>query len=537
MDVLRLGGLRVSPLRHFDHKLEIRAEKYEQLRGRTNVTSCRSPARDDGTAQFTHRLKERRQAEFLKRRSRSPLDFKETRRGSSSPETFSGSSCSPHSSLNTNYRVTTTMMMMKEDEASSSLGDVTMERGTHDTKHSANTSREEASVQTDRSGLVTVKESDVLQLQDYLQEALWREEAIKKKLEESTAQFLNSSNIIWKARCSEEVLRNRIKVLEVQLQACLQKFPKDATRKLVLQMKKQKVMYGEKTHKVTEEKHEAGQEALITAKVDVLKMQSLYEELKLTSENLRQQQDLRTDQLRQQQVQIELSRCREAALTEELVSQRQDMKELQFSMGLLEEYNQFLRDKEQNRGNVEKKDAMVQKSLEDEVKPEGVLMVERTLEEKEEISKNVDLEEQLLRTQEELSFKEKEFELLQTELHTMEQEFQSSQTRLSMCREELRQVSQRCDRPKRRVFWWNPFTMVVFFLLLLAGGGVILLWLQHLPFREQVVDIYSHMEKQLEEHFMLRTSPKRPGCFRHFDHLGGLSFPLLMCCLLMSVLL
>ncbi|XP_061843744.1 TRAF3-interacting JNK-activating modulator isoform X4 [Nerophis lumbriciformis] len=522
MDVLRLGELRESPLRHFDHKLEIRAEKYEQLRGRTNVTSCRSLARDDGTAQFTHRLKERRQAEFLKRRSLSPQDFKKTR-GSSSPETFSGSSCSPHNSLNTNYRqVTTTMMMMmmKEDEASFSLGDVTMERGTHETKHSANTSREEASIQTE-SGLVTVKESDVLQLQDYLQEALWREEAIKKKLEESTAQFLNSSNIIWKARCSEEVLRNRIKVLEVQLQACLQKFPKDATRKLVLQMKKQKVMYGEKTHKVTEEKHEAGQEALITAKVDVLKMQSLYEELKLTSENLRQQQDLRTDQLRQQQVQIELSRCREAALTEELVSQRQDMKELQFSMGLLEEYNQFLRDKQQNRGNVEKKDAMVQKSLEEEVKPEGVVMVERTLEEeeeKEEISKNnVDLEEQLLRTQEELSFKEKEFELLQTELRTMEQEFQSSQTRLSMCREELRQVSQRWDRPKRRVFWWNPLTMVVFLLLLLlAAGGVILLWLQHPPFREQVVDIYSHMEKQLEEHFMLRTSPKRPGCFRPF---------------------
>ncbi|XP_061759980.1 uncharacterized protein LOC133554815 isoform X2 [Nerophis ophidion] len=521
MDVLRLGGLRVSPLRLFDHKLEIRAEKYERLRGGTNVTSCRSPARDDGSAQFTHRLKERRQAEFLKRRSLSPLNFKKTGRGSSSPETFSGSSCSPHSSLNTNYRMTTTtmMMMMKEDEASSSLGDVIVESGTHETKQSANTSREEASVQTE-SGLVTVKESDVLQLQEYLQEALWREEAIKKKLEESTAQFLNSSNIIWKARCNEEVLRNRIKVLEVQLQACLQKFPKDATRKLVLQMKKQKVMYGEKTHKVTEEKHEAG-EALITAKVDVLKMQSLYEELKLTSENLRQQQDLRTDQLRQQQVQIELSRCREAALTEELESQRQDMKELQFSMGLLEEYNQFLRDKQQSRGNVEKKDAMVQKSFEEEVKPEGVVVVERTLEEKgekEEISKkNVDLEEQLFCTQEELRFKEKEFELLQTEFHTMEQEFQSSQTRLSMCRKEVLQASQRCDRPKRRVFWWNPFTMLVFFfLLLLVGGGVILLWLQHPPFREQVVDVYSHMEKQLEEHLMLRTSPKRPGCFRPF---------------------
>ncbi|XP_054652690.1 TRAF3-interacting JNK-activating modulator isoform X2 [Dunckerocampus dactyliophorus] len=526
MDVLCRGGLQVSPLKDFDRKLEIRTEKHEQLRRRTNVTSCRSPARDDDTVLLKHRLKEKRQTEFLRRRSLlSPLASKSIRGSSSEWFSYSGSSWSLQSSPNTDDW----MMMMLMEEASSSMEDITMENITHETIIDATKMRSEAGVQTE-SGLVTIKESDVLQLQDYLQEALWREETIKKKLaalQESIAQLLNTSNTVWKSRSNEDVLRNKIKVLEAQLQPYVQRFPKDATRKLVLQMKKQKVMFEEKTHKFAQEKNEALSktgEALNTAKVDVLRLQDLYKELMHTCEKLRQQQDFSTDQLRQQQVQIELSRCREAALTEELVSLRQEKNELQFNIGLLEEYNQFLRDKQRScsDGNIEEKDGVVQKTPEEEAKPKRDVMVERTPEEEGSKRDSDLLEEQLLYTQKELRLKEKECESLQTELHTMEQEFQSSQTRLSQCREELRQVSHHRNRPVSgilRVSWWSLCVILVLFilfLLLLVVGGATVLWLWHLPSREQMEDLHSDIGRRIEDYFMQMTSPKNPGCFRPF---------------------
>lgn len=72
MDVLAVGGIQLSPLREFDRIVEIRAEKHEHLRGRNNVTSCRSPTRELNTKQIKNELKEKRHLEFLRRRSVSP---------------------------------------------------------------------------------------------------------------------------------------------------------------------------------------------------------------------------------------------------------------------------------------------------------------------------------------------------------------------------------------------------------------------------------------------------------------------------------
>lgn len=67
MDAPALGGIKLSLC--FEQLAELRAQRHEHLRGRNNVTSCRSPTKEIDTKQIKDQLKERRQQEFLKRRS------------------------------------------------------------------------------------------------------------------------------------------------------------------------------------------------------------------------------------------------------------------------------------------------------------------------------------------------------------------------------------------------------------------------------------------------------------------------------------
>lgn len=118
------------------------------------------------------------------------------------------------------------------------------------------------------------------------------------------------------------------------------------------------------------------QEALITVKAEALHWQSLYEELKLSSGQLRENQHLSNEQLQQLHSQVEvwytvtmctvssvnvdkhecrvqLSRAREDELREEVVSLRQEKQELQYNIRLLEEDNHTLREENQHlRGKI-----------------------------------------------------------------------------------------------------------------------------------------------------------------------------------------
>ncbi|XP_029292244.1 TRAF3-interacting JNK-activating modulator isoform X2 [Cottoperca gobio] len=594
MDALSVGGIQLSPVKHFDQILDRRAEKREHLRGRNNVTSCRSPTRDFDTRSIKKELKEKRHLEFLRRRSVSPepcaLSTENySSRRKPSPNTFAMKhycSISKSEALHTHIQNTPTTngrlpMMILTPNSSIADGPSTSnwaslwseqvtlarqekgharkqastsppaikESNQHRTKstdkreNSVNAQKtsiktfiqtekihqrfpvqtenilqnkrmQETSVQTE-SGLVSVKESDLQRLTDYLQEALWREEAMKKKLaalQESTSNLMNSSTKIWTARCSEDLLRNKIKALEAQLQVCLQKFPKDGVKKLVIQMEKQKLVYEERAlvalQKVTQEKTEAlskaetMQEALMTVKAEALRWQSLCEELKLSSGQLRENQHHISEQLQQLHSQVELSRGREAGLQEEVVSLSQEKKELQYNFCLLEEDSQILRDEIQllRDGSNESQDLMTQECVASE-EAESRLAARR----------DSQVEEQLRHTQEKLRLKERECEELQTDLHAMEQECQSSQARLSQCRDELRQLSHRRRRPTQCGSLWK---VCVFFLLLLAVAGVAMLWLWHPPFREQVEDLYSDIETRIEDYLMDMASPQHSSCFR-----------------------
>ncbi|XP_021176209.2 TRAF3-interacting JNK-activating modulator [Fundulus heteroclitus] len=576
MDLLDLSGTRHFQEREFDRKVDYRAEQREYLRGRNNVTSCRSPPRELNTRQIKRQLKEKRQSEFLRRRSVSPEprssrciicstdldDLSESQlhrlyksrskcgKLLTTTQTFSSadghqemivtpdSRRSDHPSTNNwallwsepttvkkqdkgqerkHKSTSTTESSQRWIKTQNTSSKTLTQTATIHQKSPAQTERkslQEISVQTE-SGFVTIKESDVQRLSDYLQEALWREETVKKKLAvltEISTNLVNSSDVLWTSRCSEDLLRNKIKVLEAQLQVCLQKFPKDGVKKLMIQMEKQRGTYEEKAlvalQKATQEKADALcqaetlQEALITAQAEALKWQSLYKELVLSSGQLRENQHLSNDQLQQLHSEVQLSRAREGQLRGEVASLRQEKQELQYNICLLEEDNQNLREEIQNLrdGGDESQNFFIQERLtSDRQEPE---LTART---------DSEIEEQLRLSQEKLQLKEKQCEELQMELHAMEQECQSSQARLSQCRDELRQLSHRPRRPTLCASWWR---VCLFLLLLLAVAGVAMLWSWHPPFREQVEVLCADMETRIEDYLMTMASPQHSGCFR-----------------------
>lgn len=68
----RVSGTPTSSIKDFDQIVGKRAEKYQNLRGRNNTTSCRSPVRDLNTKLIKDMLQHKRHLEFQRRRSGSP---------------------------------------------------------------------------------------------------------------------------------------------------------------------------------------------------------------------------------------------------------------------------------------------------------------------------------------------------------------------------------------------------------------------------------------------------------------------------------
>lgn len=68
MDDQSNSGILPLTEKDFDRIVEIRAQRHEYLRGRNNVTSCRSPTRETDTRWIKNELKRKRQQEFLRRR-------------------------------------------------------------------------------------------------------------------------------------------------------------------------------------------------------------------------------------------------------------------------------------------------------------------------------------------------------------------------------------------------------------------------------------------------------------------------------------
>ncbi|XP_053100773.1 TRAF3-interacting JNK-activating modulator isoform X2 [Hemicordylus capensis] len=111
---------------------------------------------------------------------------------------------------------------------------------------------------------IAVLDKEIIQLSNYLNEALHRELVLKQKmviLQELLATLLQAAEKSWKGQLNEDKLKCRLSILENQLQICAQSCSKRGLKRILLEMEDQKQNYEQKAkdslQKLLEEKLQA----------------------------------------------------------------------------------------------------------------------------------------------------------------------------------------------------------------------------------------------------------------------------------------
>ncbi|KFO63204.1 TRAF3-interacting JNK-activating modulator, partial [Corvus brachyrhynchos] len=143
-------------------------------------------------------------------------------------------------------------------------GDSVNTQGTQ-TLPDASTAVKDSSQQTDWG--IAVLNKEMVQLSNYLKEALHRELLLKQKmviLQELLSTLLQASEKSWQGQLNEDKLRCKLRVLENQLQACTQSYSKECVKKILIEMEDQKQTYEQKAkealQKMLEDKLQAEQQ-------------------------------------------------------------------------------------------------------------------------------------------------------------------------------------------------------------------------------------------------------------------------------------
>nr|XP_012637184.1 TRAF3-interacting JNK-activating modulator isoform X2 [Microcebus murinus] len=153
------------------------------------------------------------------------------------------------------------------------------------------TIKNDASQQTNYG--VAVLDKEIIQLSEYLKEALQRELVLKQKmvvLQDLLSTLIQASDSTWKGQLNEDKLKGKLRSLENQLYACSQKYSPWGIKKVLLEMEDQKNSYEQKAkeslQKVLEEKMNAEQQlqstqrSLALAEQKCEEWRSQYEALK-----------------------------------------------------------------------------------------------------------------------------------------------------------------------------------------------------------------------------------------------------------------
>lgn len=153
------------------------------------------------------------------------------------------------------------------------------------------TTKNDASQQTNCG--VAVLDKEIIQLSEYLKEALQRELVLKQKmviLQDLLSTLIRASDSSWKGQLNEDKLKGKLRSLENQLYTCTQKYSPWGMKKVLMEMEDQKNSYEQKAkeslQKVLEEKMSAEQQlqstqrSLALAEQKCEEWRSQYEALK-----------------------------------------------------------------------------------------------------------------------------------------------------------------------------------------------------------------------------------------------------------------
>ncbi|KAM3839616.1 TRAF3-interacting JNK-activating modulator isoform 2-T3 [Vipera latastei] len=258
-----IPGFSKSPgqqgLQHesYDEKYERRCKKHESLLRRHNRTTCRLTSKCQST-EAKESAQSPRQKEFFRRRNLTIEELGRTKM--MLPPSKRGALFPPHTkSIQHNF--SNIFPLSKSSQAMLTVNVPKNCKGTQTTKE-LSSEKKNSCQQTDCGTAVLDKE--IIQLSNYLNEALHRELILKQKmviLQELLAMLLEAAEKSWKGQFNEDKLKCRLSVLENQLQICTQSYSKRGLKRILLEMEDQKQNYEQKVkeslQKLLEEKMQA----------------------------------------------------------------------------------------------------------------------------------------------------------------------------------------------------------------------------------------------------------------------------------------
>ncbi|CAM9844462.1 unnamed protein product [Bubo scandiacus] len=495
----------------YDEKCERRHETRENLRRRNNATTCRHLGRGAEEPSQSPR-----QREFLRRRNlasnagrtvpgqepeaRVPPD-RSSRVYPRPPvllqHPWSCPTFSPaHSCLSIPLDISA--------EAVPSQGASVNTQGTQ-TLTNPNAGAKDSSQQTDCG--IAVLNKEMVQLSNYLKEALHRELLLKQKmviLQELFSTLLQASEKSWQGQLNEDKLKCKLRALENQLQACTQSYSKECMKKILIEMEDQKQTYEQKAkealQKMLEDKLQTEQqlqnsqrslaamredlafwkEHYTTLKAELTKMTTAHTELQNSlhaTQSELQRADAQNEQLQRA---LRSLQSEQAALHQRASALREDndlkaehidaikdkLQKEQNQKATLEATISHLHNLIQNQTNEEKtQEVTVQRK--DQVsttqtppltpaKEKQNALLERPEEEEE---GEDSLKDEMQKRTSQLTAKENECRELRSELEALSEEYRSCLTRLRQCRDELNRFQSK--QAQRRHGHWIPLLVAV----------------------------------------------------------------------------
>ncbi|XP_017515209.2 TRAF3-interacting JNK-activating modulator isoform X1 [Manis javanica] len=359
--------------------------------------------------------------------------------------------------------------------------------------------KNDASQQTNYG--VAVLDKEIIQLSEYLTEALHRELVLKQKmviLQDLLSTLIRASDSSWKGQLNEDKLKGKLRSLENQLHTCTQKYSPWGMKKVLLEMEDQKNSFEQKAkeslQKVLEEKMniqqqlQSAQRSLALAEQQCEEWRSQYESLKedwrnlgiehrelesqlhvlqsklqgADSRDLQMNQVLRLLESEQEELQAKIERLqgdRELGSSDTQLLQGQLKRSEEEKLALLSKVqelqsllqNQSFQLQEQEKLLTKKDQALPvwnPKPSRNEVEPESTGK-----------EKDWDFRDQPQKKTLCLQAKEKECRELHSELDNLSEEDLSCLRKLQHCREELNQSQQ--QPPRRQCGRWLPMLMVL----------------------------------------------------------------------------
>ncbi|XP_004699913.1 TRAF3-interacting JNK-activating modulator [Echinops telfairi] len=360
------------------------------------------------------------------------------------------------------------------------------------------TIKNDASQQTNYG--VAVLDKEIIQLSEYLKEALQRELILKQKmviLQDLLSHLIQASDSSWKGQLNEDKLKGKLRSLENQLYTYTQKYPPWGMKKALLEMEDQKDSYEQKAkeslQKVLEEKMsteqqlQSTQRSLALAEQKCEEWRTQYNHLQEDWRILGAQHRELESQLHVLQSKLQGADSRDIQMNQALRLLENEHQELQAKIECLQGDRELCGPDTQDLQDQLKRSEEEKRTLVTRVQEMQSLLQNQSLQlqEQEKLltkqdqpfavwspqpshndmepegagEKDWDLRDQLQKTTLQLQTKDKECRELHAELDTLSDEYLSCLRKLQHCREELNRAQQ--QPPRRQCGRWLPILMVV----------------------------------------------------------------------------